>query len=332
MGIMESSNIKKVIHTFFERNASKNTQRLFHMWFRFDEYHVEKEKAMEDLWESSPSMINAQTLEDLSKIKTRMSEVAQTRPVYFLYKRIFKYAAVIAVIIISTFYLTYKFAVPSQLEYTQLSVSYGESKKITLSDGSTVTVNAGSTLIYPKSFTANTRSVFLTGEANFKVAKDPDKPFIVKTQYLDVRALGTIFNVQSYPNEDFTRATLVEGSVKVNMEKDQSKSYILKPNDQLTYSHQKNNIKITVVDAARIASWEDGHLIFQGDSFELIANTIERKYNVIVNYDSKKLGQQSYYVKFNPDESINEVLDILCMLINNSSYRIDGSTIYFYAK
>lgn len=329
---MESNNIKNIISTFFSKKASKNTQFLFCKWFRLDEYYAEKDKSMEELWENSPSVISAQTLEDFSKIKTHISDETQTRPVYSLFRRIITYAAVIIFIIASSIYLTYQFAVPAQLEYAQLSVSYGESKKITLSDGTVVAVNAGSTLIYPKNFTTDTRTVFLTGEANFSVAKNPDKPFIVKTKYLDVRALGTKFNVQSYPNADYTRTTLIEGSVKVNMELDKNKSYILKPNNQLSYSHEDNDISIVDVDATKLATWEDGYLIFQGVTFDEITRTLERKYNIVINYEGKKLSQQSYYVKFNPDESIEEVMNVLSMLINKSSYKMDGSTVYFYTK
>ena len=327
---MESSNIQNIIHTFFEKNASKNTQFLLRKWFRLDEHEAEKEKAMEQSWENSPSVISAQTLEDFSKIKALISIQTPAKPVYSLFRRIISYAAVITLIIASSVYLTYQFVVPQQLEYAQLSVSYGESKKITLADGSIVTVNAGSTLIYPKSFTSNTRTVFLTGEANFKVAKNPNKPFIVKTKYLDVRALGTKFNVQSYPNVAFTKATLIEGSVKVNMELDQNKSYILKPNDQLTYSHKDNNVNVSVVDAGKLSLWENGYLIFQGATFDEIANTLERKYNITINFDARKINKQSYYVKFNPNESLKDVMNVLCQLRGNSNYKIKESTVYFY--
>lgn len=329
---MEGSNIKNIIRTFFEKDASKRTQFLFRKWFRLDEHQAEKEEAMEELWERSPSVVSARTLEDLSKIKLQISAETQTKLVHPLFRRIVSYAAVIALIIATSVYFTFQFAVPAQPEYTQLSASYGESKKITLSDGSIVNVNAGSTLIYPKSFTANTRSVFLSGEANFKVAKDPSKPFFVKTKYLAVRALGTIFNVQSYPNEDRTTATLVDGSVKINMEQDKNKSFILRPNNQLTYSHHDNNITILNVDAAKIASWEDGYLIFQGVKFDKIAKTLERKYNIVINYEGGRFSQQLYYVKFNPKESLKQVLDVLCQLVDKSSYNINGATVYFHTK
>ena len=328
---MESNQIKNIVHTFFGSNVSKKTLYLFGKWFRLNEYQDEKVAALEEVWENTPSHMEKQTLKDLEGIMARINEETPKRR-FPLYKIIASYAAAVAVIIVTTVYFTYKIAVPAPLEYTQLSVSFGESKKITLADGTVVAVNAGSTLIYPKEFSSKTRTVFLSGEANFDVAKNPEKPFIVKTKYIDVRALGTKFCVQSYPNAGITKATLVEGSIKVDMESGNNKPYILKPNNQLIYSQGDDKVTVVDVDAGKLASWEDGYLIFQGATFDEIAQTLERKYNVVINYDGKKLNKQSYYVKFNPDESIDEVMDVLTLLINKSSYKINNSSIYFYIK
>jgi ferric-dicitrate binding protein FerR (iron transport regulator) len=327
---MESVKIKNIIQTFFDKEVSKKTLYLFGKWFRLDEDTAEKDLAMEELWENSSATISEETLEDFSRINAKINLKQKRR--FSLTRVSISYAAAIALIIISTVYLTYKIAVPAPLEYTQLSVSYGESKKITLSDGSIVAVNAGSTLIYPKDFTADTRTVFLMGEANFSVAKNPNKPFIVRTKYIDVKALGTKFCVQSYPNAQYTKATLMEGSIKVDVVENKDKSYILKPNDQLVYSNSDNKISVINVDAAKVASWENGYLIFQGATFDEIAQTLERKYNVTINYDGKKLSQQSYFVKFNPDETIEDAMNVLTILISKSSFKKENSKIYFYTK
>lgn len=327
---MESDKIKNIIQTFFGKDVSKKTLYVFGKWFRLNENAAEKDLAMEEIWENTPATISKDTLDDLSRIKAKINSEPERKS--SLLKVFFSYAAAIALIVISSVYVTYKIAIPAPLEYTQLSVYYGESKKITLADGTVAAVNAGSTLIYPKDFTGNTRTVFLTGEANFSVAKNPDKPFIVKTKYMDIKALGTKFCVQSYPNAKYTKATLIEGSVKVDMQSDKSKSYLLKPNDQLTYSHSSNEISINSVDANKTASWEDGYLIFQGATFDEIAQTLERKYNVVINYDGRKLNRQSYFVKFNPDETIDDAINILTILIGKSSYKKENSTIYFYTK
>ncbi|MFA7636143.1 MAG: FecR domain-containing protein [Monoglobales bacterium] len=325
---MNNNEVKNTVRTFFEKEASGKTQSLFAKWFRLDENQAEKDEAMKDIWENSPSVVSEQTWDDLEKIEHRIGDKPKKKNVFL---KIASYAAILALLIASTVYITYKVAVPAPLEYTQVSVSYGESKKITLSDGTVVAVNAGSTLIYPEKFTADTRTVFLTGEANFSVAKNPDKPFIVKTQHIDIEALGTKFYVQSYPNTQYTKATLIEGSIKVDINLAENEAYILKPNNQLVYLHSNNEVSVIDVDAVRLASWEDGYLIFQGASFDEIVQTLERKYNVEINYDGK-INQQAYYVKFNPDESLQDAMDVLTILIDKSDYQIENSKVYFHFR
>lgn len=329
---MDSGQIKNIVQKFFDAKVSENTLVLFARWFRLDENQTKKDASMEWLWENSSSDVNEQTLEDWSKIKRHIKQdkKASSRKTWSL--TTLSYAAATALIIASTIFLTYKFAVPASLEYAQLSVSYGESNRLTLPDGTQVVINAGSTLIYPKDFTSETRTVFLSGEANFDVAKNPKKPFIVKTKYIDIEALGTKFHVQAYPNSKYTKASLIEGSIKVAMESDSKRSHILKPNVQFIYSHSDDRISIIDVDATKLASWEDGYLIFQEASFRDIVQTLERKYNVEINYDEQKFSQQSYYVKFNPDESLNEIMDVLTMLIHKSKYKIRANKVYFYTK
>lgn len=328
---MESSQVKNIIQTFFDKKVSKNTLALFAKWFRLDTYTVEKEEAMEVIWENSPSVVDKQILDDLAKIKLQINQKTLPKDRVWL-RRALPYAAAISIIVLSTFFLTYKFAVPAPLEYTQLSVSYGEGKKITLPDGTLVVVNAGSTLIYPKDFTSDTRTVFLSGEANFDIAKNPEKPFIVKTKYIDVQALGTQFHVQAYPNSRQTKVSLIEGKVKVETEENKERSYILKPNTQLIYSHNDDKISIIDVDAERFASWQDGYLIFQDASFEDIVQAIERKYKVAINYNGRGMNDHYYHVKFNPDDSLNEVLETLTILVHKSKYEIRGNTVYFHAE
>ena len=326
---MNNSQIRNIIQAFFDKKISKKTLYLFGKWFRLDENHDEKESILEEIWEKSPSVINEQTIDDFSKLKTIITNSELKRKTS-IFRRIATYAAVISLIAVVSITLTYYFLIPKPLEYAQLSVSYGESKKLTLNDGTVVTVNAGSVLIYPKEFSASTRTVFLSGEANFSVAKNPAKPFIVKTKHIDITAFGTRFYIQSYPDAEYTKATLIEGKIKVDMESIKSESYILKPNNQLLYSHINNKVSIINIDANKLASWENGYLIFQEATFEEIVKAIERKYNVTINYDSKDLKKQSYNVRFNPNESLKEVMDILKLLINKSSYKIEGKVIYFY--
>lgn len=328
---MDLNQIKLFVQSFYNINASKQTIFLFGKWYKIHEEQIENSNVLEEIWENTPAQVSTHTMEDYSKIIKKINK-SKTPNSFSLYKTVASYAAVIIFSVLVSIFLTYKLSTPAALDYTQFSVAYGKSEKIKLEDGTIVTVNAGSTLIYPKKFSAKRREVYLSGEANFDVAKNPEKPFVVKTKHIDVMALGTRFCVQCYPGSNFTKATLVEGSIKIDVATDITKSYILKPNEQLAYSHLSNKVDVVEVDASKIASWEDGYLVFQGATFDEIAQTIERKYNVLINYDGLNLDQHTYYVRFDPDETIDDVMKILTLLINKSDYKIKGSNIFFYVK
>lgn len=328
---MKSQNIPKLINRFFENKFSKETQLLFRYWFRLNVDQTDKNFSMEDIWEKSPSTITSKTWEDLAKLQNQILEKQNTPSRTIRFKVFLKYAAIAVLVLftsISTYYLAAKSTTKQPPEFVEFFVPYGDCQKVLLADGSTVWVNAGSVLIYPKEFTSSTRSVYLSGEANFHVAKNAKQPFIVKTKHIDVEALGTVFNVQSYPSSAFTIATLEEGSVRVDLENKLAPSTVLKPNQQLAYSHNSHQISINTVDAAKLASWKDGYLLFRGAKFEEVVATLERKYNVQINYDAEKFNKQSYYVRFNPNETLDDALSVLSQITGKFKFSVQKSTVY----
>ncbi len=327
--IMNKKNINKIIRTYFTSNFSEPTQMLFRQWFRANENIDEKEEVMCALWNEIDSSILHANSNDWDRIERKMYKTKTDRRKKVL--RTFGYAAAAALIISFSVLGTYYFTSKKSEEYIQISVLYGDSKEVILSDGTQVAINAGSILIYPKKFTSKTRTVFLSGEANFTVAKNDKKPFIVCTNLINLKAIGTKFIVQSYPNLNYTKATLVEGKVKVDIT-DIQESYIMTPNQQLCYSALNHEVIITEVDAERLAKWEDGYMIFQNATLEEIAHSIERKYNVSINYDGNAAKKQSFYVKFNPKETLTEVLDVLCVVSQTLTYQIEGSTVNLYTN
>ncbi|MCL3854420.1 MULTISPECIES: FecR family protein [Parabacteroides] len=327
---MHEKEIREIIRLFFRKRFSKDTQLRFRYWFRSEGDRDEKEHALQEIWETSPSDISEQTWNRLSEIQDRISKSGNVTLPERRNRRWLKYVAVAAVWILTVFTTRYfseqdvKIVSP---KLTEFYVPYGDKQEITLSDGSVVWVNAGSVLIYPSEFTAATRTVFLSGEACFKVAKNPEQPFIVSTKHLDVQALGTVFSVNAYPGSTETIATLEEGSIQVDTKSSMTLASILKPNEQFVYSHLTHQATINVVDAEQVSAWKDGYLIFKNASFEEVTAALERKYNVTINYNAEKYKGRTYYVKFNPDESIEDALLILKHLIEDFRYRITGQTI-----
>lgn len=327
---MHAEEVRNIIKSFFGKRFSEKTQLRFRYWLRLEEGGNEKEETLRELWESSPSDITERTWDQLADLQERIAETEKN----WLWKhrigQMGKYAATAAILIMTvlgTQYFTRQSVETRASHLAEFYVPYGDQQQLVLPDGSVVWINAGSILIYPSEFTADTRTVYLSGEACFEVAKNPDQPFIVSTQHLDVQALGTIFSVDAYPGATETKATLEEGSVQVDMKSADLPASVLEPNEQLVYSHLTHTVSINMVDAAQVSAWKDGYLIFRNAGFEEVVAALERKYNVTINYNAEKYKGRTYYVKFNPDESIEDALVILKHLISDFRYQITGKTI-----
>ena len=288
------------------------------------------EKVIRQLWEDSEGKVSPETMKDLEAVH-RMMDASEGRRKTGKFSGYMLFAAASLALAVISSVLTWELADRPEPEYAQVSTEYGERTSITLADGTSVTLNAGSSIVFPEQFTGDTRTVFLIGEANFDVAEDDSKRFIVKTRHMGITAVGTKFCVEAYPDDPVTRATLVEGRVRVDVTADSCRSYVLEPDMQLVYDASSMKTEVLEVDAGKVASWEQGYLVFSGADFAAIASAIERKYNVKIYYDAAQGSSlQEYFVKFRPDETLEETMDVMTMLIDGSRCRIDGDRVFFY--
>jgi hypothetical protein len=197
------------------------------------------------------------------------------------------------------------------LAYNELTIPYGKTFKIVLSDGTSVHLNAGSTLKYPVKFIkGEERKVFLTGEAYFDVAKDKAHPFIVNANDLNVRVLGTEFNMSSYPEDNRISTVLVEGSVSlytIHETYNKDMSAVLKPGYKATWNQKKKNIHFNKVNTDLYTSWKDGRIIFEHVKFKNIIRKLERRYDVSIENTNLKLAHQVFTASFDI-ETIDQVL------------------------
>jgi hypothetical protein len=198
-----------------------------------------------------------------------------------------------------------------KLVYNTLKIPNGKRFELELSDGTVVHLNSGTTLKYPVKFiTGENRQVFLDGEAFFDVAKDKKHPFIVNADKLNVRVLGTHFNVSSYPEDDLTDVVLVEGSVgmySVNENFDANKNTILKPGFKGSFNKDNNRISTKEVNTDMYTAWITGGLFFRDITFSNICKKLERKYDVSIVIKNKKLANEKFNASFK-DKPIEEVI------------------------
>ena len=194
------------------------------------------------------------------------------------------------------------------LRYNTLKVPYGKTFGLTLSDGSKITLNAGSELRYPVQFIENekNRTVFLNGEAFFEVSKNENSPFIVNTEDMDVEVLGTQFNVTSYTEDFKTYTVLVEGKVAAQNKLAAQDSKVLNPNEKVFF--ENDQLETKTVNIQKYVAWVQGQLVFVDDSFKVIENKLERKYNVTINNTYSGLDEINITATFK-NETIDQVLE-----------------------
>lgn len=191
------------------------------------------------------------------------------------------------------------------LVYNTINVPYGKRFELVLSDGTNVHLNSGTSLRYPVQFIkGENRQVYLDGEAYFEVTKDPKHSFLVSSSDMNVKVLGTKFNVTSYKKDAKTYTVLVEGKVAAS-DKLNKEEVILKPGNRVYF--EGNDLKTEPVDVDKYVAWVYGKLLFVDDSFGVIANKLERKYNVKITNNYEALNDIVITATFK-DESIDQVL------------------------
>lgn len=240
---------------------------------------------------------------------------------------------------------------PQQLaqNVNEISTRNGSRTRISLPDGSTVWLNAGSKLVYDKNFDSKLREVSLTGEGYFDVARNPDKPFIIHAGKVNIKVLGTIFNVKSYPGEKLTEASLIHGSIEVTIKDRPREKIVLKPNEKIIVSNEPVQEKPgapapasanePIVAISRLSyepndstiietSWVDNRLIFQNEAFNELAIKMERWFGVSIQFENAGVQQLRFRGSFT-HETIHQALAAL-KITGGFNYKIDGSNVVIY--
>ncbi|MEG2066731.1 MAG: FecR domain-containing protein [Tannerellaceae bacterium] len=196
----------------------------------------------------------------------------------------------------------------AQTAIQEIFAPYGTRSKVNLPDGSTVWLNAGSSLKYPVAFSAGRRDVKLCGEGYFDVKSDASRPFIVHTQKLHVRATGTAFNVEAYEPDSMVAVTMVQGKIDVIIGKQQPIS--LRPGERIGYNAVSLACQIIKTDPYKWCAWKEGAIVFRDDPLEFVFKRIGQTFNVELVLKSKEIANHPYRATFE-NESLDEILALL---------------------
>jgi ferric-dicitrate binding protein FerR (iron transport regulator) len=298
------------------------------------------ENIQSSITDSTPGEIDTQLLE-------------KRRPVYL---QILKIAAIVIPFFVLggtlSYYILQNRQKPENITYTEIRAPYGARTEIILPDGSRVWLNAGSRIKYMNVFNRDNREIQLHGEAYFKVAKNADLPFDVKTGDLSIQALGTEFNVKSYDDEDIIETTLVEGKISINQGRKKKGSVYLEPHQQALYMKYNKNLTVKDLNAVKetrpevlkfrqgiiyiaekidpqpIVAWKENRLILKGEELSSLVIKLERKYDVKFIFASEKLKDFRFSGTLE-NETLTQVLDVI-KLSAPLGYKLQGKTVMIF--
>ncbi|WP_346863398.1 FecR domain-containing protein [uncultured Draconibacterium sp.] len=215
---------------------------------------------------------------------------------------------IVPIIIASVFYNMYNRQ--GSQSWVEINSPEGARTEFHLPDGSSGWLNGGSKIKYDPEF-LSTRQVELTGEAFFNITKRNGASFVVHTSDLDIKVLGTRFNVANYPGEELSEVILEEGKIEATIAST-SDSRILAPGDKLELQRSNKTIKIDRVDTESYTAWKDGFLMLNDEALEQGAKRLERWYNVDIEIVDDELRDSRFKATFK-DESLEEVIRLLAL-------------------
>lgn len=310
-----------------------------------NEQSKEDDKIMEDWCSENPDNRRLRDILKRIKLSSQVSEYAESarenirqqlnkkidRSRRLLIFKIGAAAAVVLFVIGLSNYVAYQEGYKKRnCQLVTLENPLGIRSSVVLPDGSKVTLNAGSVLTYPTAFVSAERKVTIEGEAYFEITRDTKHPFLVQAENLQVKVLGTVFNVKAYKEEDCIEVTLVEGAVAVGLERE-SQYIQLNPRQLARFNKTDRTFCKQQVNLNNYTAWKDGRFYFDRLTFRNIATQLERNFNVDIHIDSEKLKSTVFSGDFIRGENLEQILRIMTA-DKRIHYKIEGDQVYIREK
>ena len=237
-------------------------------------------------------------------------------------------AASLVLLIVSTI-LVSVYTKNEPLSYLEVSAVPGTKVKVVLPDSSTVWLNSNAMIRYPQQFSENIRSVEFMGEALFQVRHDEKRPFVVNAEDLKIKVLGTSFNVFSSKEKGIVETTLLDGSIALFSSHNHTAvaDIVLSPNQQALYNKKNGHIDVLNVCASSYASWTNGNFIFEKNTLQEIASSLERAFNVKIHIQDEELLKERLTARFTHQETLDEILSVL-QISAQYKYKKEKGEIY----
>lgn len=258
------------------------------------------------------------TSEHIEKALEGLNAKINSRRRFQIFHSVMRYAAVI-LLLVSFSYVGWDYLRPDN--YVTITVKQGEDvKKIMLADGSAVWLKGGASLKIPEAFAENSRKLSLQRMHNLH--------YMFSTNYVNIKVLGTAFNVKTDEKHQNVETVLARGKVAL-FDKQWKAVLDMSPGEKVTYNNYKNEYATEFVDVNICTAWRLNQFVFENVTLREIVNQLSVKFNVNINLESSKLAQRKFRCVINEDESLSDILKLLKFLAP-IQYRIEGSEIFIY--
>lgn len=328
--------IDNYIQSFLNGSLDAEGQAILRQWIKESPENKRYFQQTVAIWKAAGVLANVDgfdTEKAIGKFRKEAKSVARI-DLYKYALRISVVAIIALVCGISSLFFMWRLekrALEAVLEYKEyvVEVPAGAKSKMTFPDGSVVWLNAGSKMKYDSNFAKESRTVELLGEGYFEVSKNKELPFVVNTEKLAVKVLGTKFNLKSYEEDSEVKVTLKEGAVAISDLSIDSIPIVLSPNQRFTYKKADQTIQVDSVDASHIENWRNGTIVFDKVSLNEIVKELRRLYNIPIRIEDNNLKQIVYYSDFQENVSVEKVLEILSSG-NKFRYEVKPELIRIY--
>lgn len=316
--------LKRFVDGLYTRKDADDLLKHFHA----GKYNTEISEAMDNVWEEMEkdevsSLQHQQYREEARLLLSRIRKPEKR----FSFIPYLRYVAIVAVIL-SIGWGGFRLIRSNQekvLTYTEVHVKNGEHKRIILPDGTSVTLNAGSYLRYPREFITDVRRIEMNGEAFFEVTRDEEKPFLIHTKDADVKVLGTSFNVKAFDMDEQLTVSVQTGKVQVDLPEAMMR---LLPDEQFVMDKTKGEFQKRNEDARLSTVWIKGGLYFNRTPIRTVVNELVRMYNRTIEF-----APGAEYDDYIYGEHDNKSLEAVLKSIQYSTdikYRIENDKIVLY--
>ncbi len=323
---MIKENIHSSIIRLFSGEAEPGEKKQVRDWINQSEENRKLYTDLQEIWLASGTSDEYNTQNAIVRFK---QQIKNRQIKVFRITEVLKYAA-IAVLLISLPLVYYygKEASVTEDTYTTITCTFGDKSAITLPDGSLVSLNSGSKITFNNNFHSDYRKVELEGEAYFSVKKNKEIPFQVKTSGIEIEVLGTEFNLKAYPEENSISTTLVEGSVLISSNNQQT---VMEPSQKVVYNRDDEKMTLfNLNDTKPETEWKEGRLVFRNESLEELELKLERWFDVDIEFADADVKSRRFSGTLER-ESILEALSYF-NYSDHVGYKINNNEITFYSK